>query len=68
MHNCHSTGRVEDLGDLFVSVTGDDSVTDSQTASSSDRELPPDRPVPVADGLEDALAGAEVTEPMDPAE
>lgn len=68
MSRSQSPGRVDDLGDIFVSVTGDDSVTESQAESSSDRELPADATVELEDGLEDAVAGAEVTEADDPAE
>jgi len=68
MSKSQSTGRVDELGDIFVSVTGDDSVTESQAESASDREVPADATVELEDGLEDAVAGAEVTEADDPAE
>lgn len=60
--------RVSELGEIFVSVTGDDSVTEAQEDESTDRELPEDHDVDVEDGLEDAVAGAEVGEVEDPVE
>ena len=56
-----SQSRTDDLADLFVSVTGDEEVTEEQTDEGSDRELQAESSVDeaVADGLEDAIAGAE---------
>jgi len=56
-----SQSRTDDLADLFVSVTGDEEVTEEQTDDGSDRELRDESSVDgaVADGLEDAIAGAE---------
>lgn len=68
MSKSQSPSRVDELGDLFVSVTGDDSVTEAQDDSPSDRELPEDTDVDIEDGLEDAVAGAEVGSTADPAE
>jgi hypothetical protein len=68
MSRSQSPGRVDELGDIFVSVTGDDSVTESQNESSNDRELPEDASIDLDDGLEDAVAGAELGETDDPAE
>jgi len=68
MSKSQSPGRVDELGDIFVSVTGEDSVTRSQTESTSDREWPDGATVEIDDGLEDAVAGADVTETADPAE
>lgn len=66
MSESQSTDRVDELGEIFVSVTGDDSVTESQEEDDNDRELPPDEEVDVEDGLEDAVDGAE-TGTIDPA-
>ena len=67
MSESHSTNRVEELGEIFVSVTGDDSVTESQEEVPNDRELPTDADVDVEDGLDDAVAGAETSGSSDPA-
>jgi hypothetical protein len=68
MSKSQSPSRVDELGDLFVSVTGDDSVTQAQDESPSDRELPDDATVEIEDGLEDAVAGAETGSTADPVE
>lgn len=51
----------DELGDLFVAVTGDEAVTVSQDPATPDRELRDDPTVDdaVDDGLDDAIAGAE---------
>jgi|GEM_PF-678659 len=67
MSESQSTTRVDELSDIFVSVTGDDSVTEAQEEVHSDRELPADEAVDVDDGLEDAVAGAETGSTSDPA-
>ena len=67
MSESQSTNRVEELGDIFVSVTGDDSVTEPQKTVHSDREIPGDEEVDVEDGLDDAVAGAETSGSSDPA-
>ena len=67
MSESQSTNRVDELGDIFVSVTGDDSVTESQEEVHNDRELPADAEVDVEDGLDDAVAGAETGNTSDPA-
>ena len=53
--------RTDDLADLFVSVTGDEAITKPQDEEGDDRELRDENRVDeaVADGLEDAIAGAE---------
>jgi hypothetical protein len=53
--------RTDDLADLFVSVTGDEEVTEPQDDEGNDRELRDENRVneAVADGLADAIAGAE---------
>ena len=67
MSESQSTNRVDELSDIFVSVTGDDSVTESQEEVDNDRELPADEEVDVEDGLDDAVAGAETGNTSDPA-
>lgn len=67
MSESHSTTRVDELSELFVSVTGDDSITESQEEVPTDRELPRDEEVVVEDGLDDAVAGAETQADSDPA-
>lgn len=61
MSQTQSTDRTEELGDLFVSVTGDESVTEEQEDEGSDRELRGKSRIDeaVADGLDDAIDGAE---------
>ncbi len=55
------SSSTDDLADLFVSVTGDEEITDEQDTGGNDRELRDENRVDeaVADGLEDAIAGAE---------
>ena len=60
MSKSHPSSRVDELSDIFVSVTGDDSVTETQKAQQSDREVPDDARVEIEDGLEDAVDGAEL--------
>jgi hypothetical protein len=67
MSESQSTNRVDELSDIFVSVTGGDSVTESQEEVHNDRELPDDEGVDVEDGLEDAVAGTELGGSSDPA-
>lgn len=52
--------QVEELSEIFVSVTGDESVTESQDTEGDDRELRGENEIDeaVADGLSDALDGA----------
>lgn len=53
-------GRTEELSEIFVSVTGDESVTEAQDSEGDDRELRGENQIDeaVADGLDDALDGA----------
>ena len=59
--------RTEELGDIFVAVTGDEEITEQQDDGGSDRELRDESRVDeaVADGLADAIDGAE-PDPGDP--
>ncbi len=61
MSQTHSRDRTEELSDIFVSVTGDEKITEPQEEDSLDRELPEESRVneAVRDGLDDAVAGAE---------
>jgi len=70
MSKSQSSDRVAELGDIFVSVTGDETITEEQFGDSPDRELRPDEefdPDEVADGLDDAVAGSETGDTSDPA-
>jgi hypothetical protein len=67
MSQSQSTTRTEELSDIFVSVTGDEEVTEQQDDDGNDRELRGESHIDeaVADGLDDAIAGAEA-DPGDP--
>ncbi|GCF14224.1 hypothetical protein Harman_21590 [Haloarcula mannanilytica] len=70
MSKSQSPERVAELRDIFVTVTGDESVIESQADDQPDRELDPDEefdPEEVADGLDDAVAGSETSASGDPA-
>jgi len=70
MSTTESSDRIAELGDIFVSVTGDESVTEEQEGDAPDRELRPGEefdPDEVADGLDDAVAGSETGDTSDPA-
>ncbi|WP_336336728.1 hypothetical protein [Haloarcula brevis] len=70
MSKSQSPERVAELREVFVSVTGDESVTERQADEQSDRELDPDEefdPDEVVDGLDDAVAGSEADGGSDPA-
>lgn len=70
MSTSQSRDRIAELGDIFVAVTGDESVTETQAGDSPDRELRADEefdPEEVADGLDDAVAGSETGDTSDPA-
>jgi hypothetical protein len=60
MSETRTTDRTAELGDLFVSVTGDETVTQRQDEDGDNRAVPEneqyDEP---EDGLDDALKGAE---------
>jgi hypothetical protein len=53
--------RSDELGSIFVSVTGDETITEEQDDDPNDRELEAENEVSdaVNDGLADAIAGAE---------
>ena len=55
------SSRTDDLADIFVSVTGDEEITQEQDEESGDRELRDENRVDeaVEDGLGDAIAGAQ---------
>ncbi len=59
--------RTEELGEIFVSVTGNKSITEKQVDDQPDRELRGENRIneAVADGLDDAIDGAEPN-PGDP--
>jgi hypothetical protein len=61
MSQSQSKTRTEELSNIFVSVTGDEEVTETQDDDGNDRELRGESHIDeaVADGLEDALEGAE---------
>jgi hypothetical protein len=61
MSQSQSTTRTEELSNIFVSVTGDEAVTETQDDEGNDRELRGESNIDeaVADGLEEALEGAE---------
>lgn len=67
MSQSQSTTRTEELSDIFVSVTGDEEVTEQQDDDGNDREIRGESHIDeaVADGLDDAIAGAEA-DPGDP--
>lgn len=70
MSTSRATDRIAELGDIFVSVTGNESITEPQSADSPDREIRPEEefdPNEVADGLDDAVAGSETGDTSDPA-
>jgi len=70
MSQSQSSDRTEELSDIFVSVTGDEEVTEEQEDDTNDRELRGESQIDeaVADGLDDAIAGAEADtgDPGDP--
>lgn len=66
MSESPSNSSAEDLSDIFVSVTGDDSVTERQEEEQTDREVAEEEEIDVDDGLEDAVEGAEIGTVGDP--
>lgn len=62
MSKSQSSDRTEELTDLFVSVTGDEEVTEEQQDDGTNREIHGKNRIDeaVADGLDDAIDGAEV--------
>ncbi len=67
MSKSQQADRVEELGDIFVSVTGDEEITEQQDDEGSNRELRGENRIDeaVADGLDEAIAGTE-PDPGDP--
>ncbi|PSQ50141.1 hypothetical protein BRD19_01565 [Halobacteriales archaeon SW_7_65_23] len=67
MSQTQSRERAEELSDIFVSVTGDEEVTETQEEDTNNREVPGESHIDeaVADGLDDAIDGAE-PDPGDP--
>jgi len=67
MSQTQSRERAEKLSDIFVSVTGDEEVTETQEENTNNREVPGESHIDeaVADGLDDAIDGAE-PDPGDP--
>ena len=61
MSQTQSRERAEELSDIFVSVTGDEEVTETQEEDTNNREVPGESHIDeaVADGLDDAIDGAE---------
>lgn len=61
MSQSESNDKTAALTELFVKVTGDEQVTEPQEADDGDREVRQNHQIPeaVADGLEDAIDGAE---------
>jgi len=61
MSESQRASRTEELGSIFVSVTGDEAVTEQQEENPTDRELREENAVSEAvdDGLAEAVAGAE---------
>ncbi len=61
MSKTQSASKTEELGDLFISVTGGEAVTEEQEDDGSNRELRGESRIDeaVRDGLEDAVQGAE---------
>lgn len=55
------SNRTEELGDIFVSVTGDEEVTEQQESDSNRRDVRGENRIneAVRDGLDDAIDGAE---------
>ena len=70
MSQSQSSDRTEELSDIFVSVTGNEEVTEEQEDDTNNRELRGESQIDeaVADGLDDAIAGAEADtgDPGDP--
>jgi hypothetical protein len=67
MSQTQSTTRTDELGEIFVSVTGDEEITEKQENDGNRRELRGKSRIDeaVRDGLEDAIDGAEA-DPGDP--
>jgi hypothetical protein len=61
MSQTQSNSNRDDLGDIFVAVTGDEEVTEKQETDSNRRDVRGESRIDeaVRDGLEDAIDGAE---------
>jgi hypothetical protein len=61
MSESQRAGRAEELGSIFVSVTGGETVTEEQDENPTERELREENRISEAvdDGLTEAVAGAE---------
>lgn len=61
MSQTQSNSKSEELGDIFVAVTGDEAVTEKQESDSNRRDVRGESRIEeaVKDGLEDAIDGAE---------
>lgn len=64
------SNRTEELGNIFVSITGDEEVTEKQEDDGNDREVRGENHIDeaVADGLDEAIEGmqADTGDPGDP--
>jgi len=61
MSQTQSADRTEELGDIFVSVTGNEEVTEKQEDDNNRRDIRGESRIDeaVRDGLDDAIEGAE---------
>jgi len=61
MSQSQSNNRTDKLGDIFVSVTGDEEVTEQQDNDTNRRDVSGENRIneAVRDGLDDAIDGAE---------
>jgi hypothetical protein len=61
MSQTQSADRTEELGDIFVSVTGNEEVTEKQEDDNNRRDIRGESRIDeaVRDGLDDAIPGAE---------
>ena len=61
MSQTQSAARTKELGDIFVSVTGGETVTEEQERDSNRRDVRGENRIneAVRDGLSDAIDGAE---------
>lgn len=61
MSKSQLSDRMEELGNIFVAVTGDEEITERQDDERSNRELRGENRIDeaVEDGLDEAIAGME---------
>lgn len=61
MSKSQHANRMEELGNVFVAVTGEEEITEEQEADQPDRELRGESRIDeaVEDGLDEAIAGME---------